>query len=156
MTHDYYFFTVKETKAYYDIKNYFFPDNRYKTIVHITGCLCIIAIKIVWNLQWNTLLIPFNSWTLFIQEAKSFIEWEILLRNCKTYRYWYLWLPYRIQILKGQRSAVRMHKIHQEVLKGAQSDFSNFWRFWYHKKAHNSLITNVKFHSWNVFPFGRY
>ena len=37
-------------------------------------------------------------------------------------------------------------------IKGAQSDlfnfFPNFWRFWYHKKAHIFLITHVKFRSW--------
>ena len=36
------------------------------------------------------------------------------------------------------------------IIKGAQSYlfnfFSNFWRFWYHKKAHIFLITHVKFH----------
>ena len=35
-------------------------------------------------------------------------------------------------------------------VKGAQSDlfniFLNFWRFWYHMKAHIFLITHVKFH----------
>ena len=29
--------------------------------------------------------------------------------------------------------------------------FSNFWRFWYHKKVHFFLITHGKFHSWKVF-----
>ena len=30
------------------------------------------------------------------------------------------------------------------------STFSNFWRFWYHEKAHIFLITHGKFHSWKV------
>ena len=29
--------------------------------------------------------------------------------------------------------------------------FSNFWKFWYHKKAHIFLITYVKFQGWKVF-----
>ena len=41
------------------------------------------------------------------------------------------------------------------LIKGAQSDFfnflKNFWRFWYHKKAHIFLITHGKFHSWKLF-----
>ena len=36
------------------------------------------------------------------------------------------------------------------LFKGAQSYFfnffPNFWRFWYHKKAHIFLITHAKFH----------
>ena len=35
-------------------------------------------------------------------------------------------------------------------LKGAQSYLLNFWRFWYHKKAHIFLLTHVKFHGWKV------
>ena len=42
------------------------------------------------------------------------------------------------------------------VVKEAQSDwfsqlFSNFWRWWFHKVAHNFLKTNGKSHSWKVF-----
>ena len=42
--------------------------------------------------------------------------------------------------------------------QGAQADFffnffSNFWRFWNHKKAHIFLITHGKFQSWKVFYF---
>ena len=41
------------------------------------------------------------------------------------------------------------------TLKGAQSYlfnfFPNFWRFWYHKKAHIFIITHVKFHGLKVF-----
>ena len=36
------------------------------------------------------------------------------------------------------------------MLKGPNSIFSffpNFWRFWYHKKAHMFLKTHDKFHS---------
>ena len=29
--------------------------------------------------------------------------------------------------------------------------FSNFLRFWYHKKAHIILISHGKFHSWKAF-----
>ena len=35
-------------------------------------------------------------------------------------------------------------------IKGAQSYFSNFWQFWYHRKAHIFLITHVKFYSPNM------
>ena len=41
------------------------------------------------------------------------------------------------------------------LFKEAQSylfnSFSNFWRFWYHKKAHIFLIIHGKFNSWKVF-----
>ena len=40
-------------------------------------------------------------------------------------------------------------------IKGAQSYFviflfQNYWRFWYHKKAHIFLITHVIFYGWNM------
>ena len=39
-------------------------------------------------------------------------------------------------------------------IKGSQayffSFFPNFWRFWYHKKAHISLIIHVKFCGWKM------
>ena len=41
------------------------------------------------------------------------------------------------------------------ILQGAKSYFfnffSNFWQFWYHKKADIFLITHVKFYNWNMF-----
>ena len=42
------------------------------------------------------------------------------------------------------------------IIKGAESYlfnfFSNFRRFWYHKKGHSFLIAHVKFHGWKVLP----
>ena len=47
-----------------------------------------------------------------------------------------------------------------KYFKGAQSDcfnlFSNFWRFWYKKKAPVFLITHVKFHRKYVPGYGNH